>query len=110
MQIMIRQYCNRLFFIKFFTTVSILLLLTSCTNFERDPEKLTYWCSSNTEEIDFARYITAEWNSKNPGNPISYKEHLYSPESASIRCYAETCVEKKGLEPLSPDYGETPWD
>jgi len=61
-------------FVNIFLLILIWLPFQSCnsTN-ESSDNKLTYWCSNNTDEIKFAKTSTDEWNKNNPNDQVKYQ-------------------------------------
>ncbi|PKL88244.1 MAG: ABC transporter substrate-binding protein [Ignavibacteriae bacterium HGW-Ignavibacteriae-2] len=52
----------------------ILIALNSCGNKnERKGDSLIYWSSNNTQEIEFANYITEGWNKNNPQQKVTFQ-------------------------------------
>jgi multiple sugar transport system substrate-binding protein len=50
----------------------LVVLLVSCQQ-TRDEDHLTYWCATNTFEIEFARQIVAEWNQDTTHLPVHFQ-------------------------------------
>ena len=49
-------------------------LIISCGN--KNPnsnDTLLYWCSNNTDEIKFAKFVTDKWNKNNPNDQVKYQ-------------------------------------
>ena len=53
--------------------LAFISLLNSCGSGKTTGNKLLYWCSNNTDEINFAKVRTEEWNSGNPAHPVKYQ-------------------------------------
>lgn len=52
----------------------ILLMLFSCSNENsRNKNSLIYWSSNNSEEIEFAKIVTENWNKINPDKLIKFQ-------------------------------------
>lgn len=50
------------------------VVLNSCANDdESSANGIIYWSSNNTDEINFAKKIVDEWNSKNPGKKVQFQ-------------------------------------
>ena len=58
--------------ISFIAFITFFQLSCSSKN-ERNPNKLLYWSSNNTQEIDFARYIVNAWNNNHQTQQISFQ-------------------------------------
>jgi len=57
---------------------ALILLLTiaiiSCSSKESDKNyQLLYWCSNNTHEIEFAKYVVTNWNDLNPNSKVKFQ-------------------------------------
>jgi len=53
--------------------VAIVLLsyiLSGCSSNKNSHNEILYWCSNNSDEINFAKVITEEWNNNYPGRKI----------------------------------------
>ncbi len=49
----------------------LIIFISSCTNKENTDERdMIYWSSNNTQEIEFADHVVAEWNTKNPDKGV----------------------------------------
>lgn len=60
--------------LKIFIIIPFVLAQLSCSSkSERNPDHLIYWSSNNTQEIDFARVMVAEWNKENPQRQVSFQ-------------------------------------
>ncbi len=55
------------------TALLIIILLGCGTDHNEKDIKLYYWSSNNSHEIEFAKYITAKWNSENPIDEIKFQ-------------------------------------
>ncbi len=52
----------------------VFVFLISCNpDSQTRNAKIIYWCSNNTEEIEFARYIVGKWNKNNPGEKVMFQ-------------------------------------
>ena len=55
-------------------TVFSLLIINSCGNgSSHDMNHILYWSSNNSYEIEFAKYITANWNKEHPDTKVSFQ-------------------------------------
>ena len=55
-------------------SVLIILLFISCgSKSERKSDKILYWSSNNTQEIEFAAYIVNEWNNENNSGKVTFQ-------------------------------------
>ncbi|MFC1483449.1 extracellular solute-binding protein [Candidatus Neomarinimicrobiota bacterium] len=52
--------------------VALTLVLAGCQSGSRD-DRLTYWCATNTFEIEFAREVVAEWNQDTTRIPVHFQ-------------------------------------
>ncbi|UCH09412.1 MAG: extracellular solute-binding protein [Fidelibacterota bacterium] len=52
--------------------VMFTLILTGCRSASRE-DHLTYWCATNTFEIEFARQVVAEWNQDTTHLPVHFQ-------------------------------------
>lgn len=49
-------------------------VFNSCSSNNKDSrDEILYWCSNNTDEINFAKVITEEWNTNNPKDQVKYQ-------------------------------------
>jgi multiple sugar transport system substrate-binding protein len=61
-------------FYSYISVIIALLVFSSCSSDgRRNKNELIYWSSNNTEEIEFARYITSEWNKLNPESKVKFQ-------------------------------------
>ena len=54
-------------------SLAFIFILNGCGSNKTTGNKLLYWCSNNTDEINFAKVRTEEWNSSNPAHPVKYQ-------------------------------------
>ncbi|MBK9983060.1 MAG: extracellular solute-binding protein [Saprospiraceae bacterium] len=52
---------------------SLTLIGLSCREHQKGQDGLVYWSSSNPEEIKFAKKYIDQWNTNNPGEPITFQ-------------------------------------
>ena len=54
-------------------SLSLILLLSSCSKQNKSKYLLTYWSSNNTYEIKYSKIIVAQWNKAHPDKLIKYQ-------------------------------------
>ena len=60
--------------ILFVSAILIFLLINSCgSNSHNDLNHILYWSSNNSYEIEFAKYITDNWNKEHPDSKVSFQ-------------------------------------
>lgn len=61
-------------FCLYISIITVWIAVSSCSSdSRRGKNEIIYWSSNNTEEIEFARYITSEWNKLNPESKVKFQ-------------------------------------
>ena len=53
--------------------VLLFFSLTGCSNKENSHNEILYWCSNNTDEINFAKLITEKWSKEHSDKKIKFQ-------------------------------------
>lgn len=63
------------YFVRLISVLSFsFFLITSCDGDNKEKRnKITYWCSNNSYEIQFAKSLTDEWNQSNSGTKVDFQ-------------------------------------
>ena len=49
-------------------------IIAGCSSNDKEKEyKLFYWCSNNTQEIEFAKYVVTNWNKLYPDSKVKFQ-------------------------------------